>query len=71
MGAGVLSESGGTDTGDATVTIAELIERLKREPADTDVEYAVIQSSGEMVTMHLTAKTASTLVRIGEMMDKE
>lgn len=53
------------------MTIAELIERLKREPADTDVEYAVIQSSGEMVTMHLTEKTASTLVRIGKMLDKE
>lgn len=53
------------------MTVAELIERLKREPKDMDIEYAVIQSTGEIVTMHLTEKTASRLVRIGKMMDKE
>lgn len=53
------------------MTIAELIERLKRQPADMDVEFAVIESSGEVVTVYLTEKTASTLVRIGKWMDKE
>lgn len=46
---------------EAAKTIAALIERLQKEPADTEVEFVVATSAGKLITARLTANNAKAI----------